>query len=173
VVAPRNFAPASARDAIVYGADRPGYTPADVDAWIDDMLARGIRRVVCLLEPARLERYDDLIGHYRRRFVHALHAPIDDHGLPTTALLEQILDALATAERVGEPIVLHCAAGMGRTGLSASAWLCWRYRLDIDAAIAEVCAAARRVGANRDPLEAGPLAREVLALALARSAARG
>jgi atypical dual specificity phosphatase len=170
VVAPRNFAPASTRDTIVHGADRPGYAPADVDAWIDDMLARGIRRVVCLLEPARLERYEDLIGHYRRRFGHALHAPIDDHGLPSTPVLEQTLDTLAAAEHAGEPIVLHCAAGMGRTGLMASAWLCWRHRLEVDAAIAEVCAAARRVGANRDPLEAGPLAREVLAHARARPA---
>jgi protein-tyrosine phosphatase len=65
--------------------------------------------------------------------------------------------------------VAHCAAGMGRTGLISSAWLCRRYGLGADEAIAEVCESAWRVGANRDPLEAGPEARIVLTRAGIRS----
>lgn len=163
---PRNFAPASARDAIVYGADRPGYTPELVDEWIEFMRARDVQRVVCLLSDARLRKYDDLIGAYRQRFRAVLHAPIGDHGLPSDEILERALAALAQAERAGERVVAHCAAGMGRTGLISSAWLCRRYGVGVDEAIAEVLAAARQVGADRDPLEAGPGAREVLLRAL-------
>ena len=159
---PRNFSPASTRDDIVYGADRPGYDAEQVSDWIDFMLARGVRRVVCLLSNERLTKYDDLLAAYRRRFSAVTHAPIDDGGIPSDDILERALTAIAEAERAGERIVLHCAAGMGRTGLLASAWLCRRYGLTADAAIAEVCESAWRVGANRDPLEAGPDARAVL-----------
>ena len=162
---PRNFAPASDRDALVFGADRPGYTADQVDAWIEFMLERGIRRVVCLLSDERLTRYEDLIGAYSQRFSAVTHAAIDNHGLPSEATLERALAAIVEAERAGEPIVLHCAAGMGRTGLLASAWLCRRYGIDVDEAVAEVCSTALARGANRDPLEAGPGAREVIASA--------
>ena len=159
---PRNFSLASIHDDIVHCADRPGYDDEDVNAWIDFMVARGIRRVVCLLSDARLERYDDLPAAYGRRFSAVTHAPIDDHGIPSPEILERALTAIAEAESAGERIVLHCAAGMGRTGLIASAWLCRRHAVTVDDAIREVCAAAHRVGANRDPLEAGPDARALL-----------
>jgi protein-tyrosine phosphatase len=159
---PRNFAPASMRDTIVYGADRPGYDLEQVNEWIEFMVERDIRRVVCLLADERLAKYDDLLGAYATRFAAVTHAAIDDHGLPTDDILERALAALAEAECAGERIVVHCAAGMGRTGLISSAWLCRRYGLAVDDAIAEVCESARRVGADRDPLEAGPEARMVL-----------
>jgi hypothetical protein len=161
-VTPRNFAPASMRDTIVYGADRPGYELEQVDEWIEFMLQRDVRRVVCLLSDERLTKYDDLLGAYRRRFAAVTHAAIDDYGLPTDEVLERALAALSEAERAGDRIVAHCAAGMGRTGLISSAWLCRRYGLGVDDAITEVCESAWRVGANRDPLEAGAGARDVL-----------
>ena len=150
------------RDAIVYGADRPGYETEQVNDWIEFMVERGIRRVVCLLSHDRLTKYDDLLGAYRRRFAAVTHAAIDDYGLPTDDILELALVAPDEAESANERIVVHCAAGMGRTGLISSAWLCRRYALTVDDAITEVCESAWRVGANRDPLEAGPEARTVL-----------
>jgi Dual specificity phosphatase, catalytic domain len=165
VVTPRNFASASLRDHIVFGADRPGYELEQVNEWIEFMLERGIRRVVCVLAGEKLAKYDDLLGAYRRCFSVVTHAPIDNYGLPTDEVLERALTAFAEAERAGEPVLVHCAAGMGRTGLLSTAWLCRRYGLDVDEAIAEVCESAWRVGANRDPLEAGPDSRRVLARA--------
>jgi protein-tyrosine phosphatase len=44
-----------------------------------------------------------------------MHAPSDKPGGSA---------ALAEAERARERSVAHCAAGMGRTGLFSSAWLC-------------------------------------------------
>ncbi|KIG15648.1 hypothetical protein DB30_05396 [Enhygromyxa salina] len=163
---PRNFAPASLRDEIVYGSDRPGYGPAEVNEWIDFMIGQGVARVVCLLSHERMLRYDDLLGAYSQRFAAVTHAAIDHFGLPSNEALEQALAAFAEAEAAGERVVAHCAAGMGRTGLISSAWLCRRYGVAIDDAVTEVSETALRVGANRDPLEAGPKALEVLARAL-------
>ena len=157
------------RDQIVYGADRPGYELEQVNDWIEFMVERDIRRVVCLLSDDRLAKYDDLLGAYGRRFTAVTHAAIDDCGLPTNHVLERALAALTAAEHAGERIVAHCAAGMGRTGLISSAWLCRRYGLAVDDAIAEVCESALQVGANRDPLEAGPTARAVLIRARSQS----
>lgn len=137
-----------------------------MNEWIEFMLEHGIRRVVCVLAGEKLAKYDDLLGAYRQRFSSVTHAPIDNYGLPTDEVLEIALSAFADAESAGERIVVHCAAGMGRTGLLSSAWLCRRYGIGIDEAITEVCQSAWRVGANRDPLEAGPDSRRVLALAL-------
>lgn len=85
---PRNFSATSKRDAIVYGADRPGHTREFIDEWIEDMRERGIRRVVCLPAHERVAKYDDLLGAYAQRFVAVTHAPIDDRGLPSPEVLE-------------------------------------------------------------------------------------
>lgn len=152
---PFNFARASARDAIVYGAARP--VVEDVDEWIELMLDHDIVHVLCLLTTQELEAYDHLLGRYRRHFSTVTHVPLVDLRAPAKQDVERALDALREAERRDEPIVVHCAAGIGRTGIVTTAWLRVRYGLDVKTAIAEVRTVAAHAGAFRDPLEANEL----------------
>ncbi len=174
-----NFAPASPLDRIAHGAERPGLRPAggapgdpdgppDSRLWINDdsdapleewlgfMSRQGIREVICLLEAGRAAAYrPPLIERYRREFLRVTHLPMDDGRAPSMVALEQAIEALLRAEASGSPVVVHCAGGIGRTGVVLAAWLRARHGLRADAAIELVRAHARRFGATRDPLEAG------------------
>ncbi|MEO0446685.1 MAG: protein-tyrosine phosphatase family protein [Verrucomicrobiota bacterium] len=51
---------------------------------------------------------------------HFLHVP--DYGVPTEAQIEKFLALADEHYQVGEPIVVHCVAGCGRTGQFLIAW---------------------------------------------------
>ena len=64
-----HFAPASRDDTVVFGACRPGYrdtkvSDEHVSEWIQFMKQQSIKRVICLLDQAQLEYYNDLPGQY-------------------------------------------------------------------------------------------------------------
>ena len=72
-----NFGPASTLDDTVYGACRPGGAPeggvripdAEVAAWAAAVSARGVTRVVSLLDDAELASYDTpLPEQYKAHF---------------------------------------------------------------------------------------------------------
>jgi protein-tyrosine phosphatase len=124
------LAPAAPDEGIVHGACRPGYAPGSpaedpIGHWADSMQGAGIERVVCLLHRPQLARYLDLLGEYEREFgaEKVCHAPIQDYHLADEATLERVVSFLREADRVGEPAVVHCAAGLGRTGIALAAWL--------------------------------------------------
>ncbi|MFB6280731.1 MAG: dual specificity protein phosphatase family protein [Haloferacaceae archaeon] len=150
------FAPAAPDERIVHGACRPGDGPPDtpnedVEGWIAYVRDRGIERVCCTLTRRQLVRYDDLLGTYEAAFgpTAVRHAPIRDHRFVDRATLEEgILPFLRDADRSAEPVVVHCWAGIGRTGHVLALWLARERGYDLDDAISTV----RRSG--RDPLEA-------------------
>lgn len=125
------FGPAAPEEEHVYGACCPGWHStaehADaVDEWVDFMEGRGIDRVCCLLSGDQLGSTDADAGKYGRSFgpENVLHAPVADHHLADAETLETVLfpfidDAVAKDERV----VVHCLAGIGRTGHVLAAWL--------------------------------------------------
>lgn len=49
--------------------------------------------------------------------------PIADMGVPSLPQLGAVLACITTARAAGESIYLHCAAGIGRSGLVVCAWL--------------------------------------------------
>ncbi|GAB4423999.1 MAG: hypothetical protein OHK0015_02250 [Chloroflexi bacterium OHK40] len=151
------FGPAAPGEPTVHGARRPGFplarpSPATVRAWIAAMQRAGMRRVVCLLPPEQLAGYDHLLDAYREAFGDdaVCWAPIDDFRLADPATLTGvILPFLFNADERKEQTVVHCAAGIGRTGQVLAAWLVSARGLSN----AEAIAAVRRSG--RNPHESG------------------
>lgn len=152
----------------MYGAGAPGHgRPRDgptggtavptaaVDAWVEDVRSAGVERVCCLLADAELRTYDDLLGRYAAAFGpdHTLHVPVpDEHLLERERLTGTVLPFLRGADSAGEPVVVHCRAGLGRTGHVLAAWLVHARGHDPREAVA----ALNRVGRlPRQAVEAG------------------
>lgn len=125
------FAPAGPREEYVFGACAPGWHSAAgheaaLDDWIEFMTEHDVKRVCCLLPGrqldtggANIDRYEDAFGEQR-----VCHAPVPDYRLVSRQQLnEEIIPFLAAARNAEERVVVHCLAGIGRTGQALAAWL--------------------------------------------------
>jgi atypical dual specificity phosphatase len=112
------------------------------------MKEKGIGRVLCLLSPSQLEDYETpLIESYRMFFGpgNTLWNPVQDFNLiPTSDMNEHIIPFLKESEALGVPVVVHCYAGMGRTGIVLAAWLSRARGLSPSDALQAVTAAGRK-----------------------------
>jgi protein-tyrosine phosphatase len=145
------FSAASENELIVFGSARPGYSNEKVNEWIEFMQSQEVKRVCCLLPEPQLARYSNLLDVYRQTFGidQVCWAPIEDfYFADPDLLIHQILPFLATANQKNEKVVVHCSAGIGRTGHVLAAWLVAGRGLTSKAAIAAV----KQTG--RNPYEA-------------------
>lgn len=92
----------------------------DDGALLDEAAAAGVRAIVWLvpLEEGRSRADRDLGAEYAARGFVGLHLPIEDFGTPTDlAAFEARIEDVAARLRAGEGILVHCLAGVGRTGM--------------------------------------------------------
>jgi len=88
------------------------------DVW-SSFLEEEIGLVVILTEQQEYLVYagKDLPAFYRSHGMEALHIPVPDFGIPVDLESWQDgLEAVVTASKNGKKVVIHCLAGIGRTG---------------------------------------------------------
>ncbi|MEF8857012.1 MAG: dual specificity protein phosphatase family protein [Haloplanus sp.] len=116
----------------------------------DDAVGRDRTRA-CTLGDRQLARYDDVLGRYAAAFGASTvaHIPIRDHSFvaPST-FADEMLPVLRATDDAAEPIVVHCWAGLGRTGHLLALWLV----TDRGYELTDAVEAVRSM--NRRPLEA-------------------
>jgi protein-tyrosine phosphatase len=141
------FGPASLNEPTVFGACRPGKSREEITEWIAFMKENGVAGVCCVLPNETLAGEPvDLLAAYREAFdaEHVLHAPIADFSLcDEETMAGRILPFLREADARGERAVVHCWAGMGRTGHVLAAWLARGRGMAPDRALRAVIAAGR------------------------------
>lgn len=114
--------------------------PGRLEPWADflaEARGKGLQRVLCLNPLFEIERlspsYAQAISAGSLPFAFT-HLPMQDFGL--AAALDdyrRAVDEVAASVRAGEVVLLHCAAGIGRTGTTAA---CLLKRLGAPTAVA-------------------------------------
>ena len=111
---------------------RPGYPEREgiskevVDEWIENVRAMGVRSVIFFLSDHQLAFYSNLpsglIQYYRDADLEVAHIPEDDYKSPPLSE-EGVRESVAAFERLEQPVLVHCSAGLARTGLAIDAIL--------------------------------------------------
>ena len=90
--------------------------------------AKSISAVVVLAEADECLRETgrDLLVFYREQGLEVIHCPIRDFSTPKWEPFDQALQAVVERSQAGEHTVVHCLAGVGRTGMFMA---CLAYKL--------------------------------------------
>ena len=111
-------------DGVLFRSSRPGYRSElvgepEVKIWVGEAQRLGIKTILCLLDGEQLPFYSRIPGglleYYRRSGFRVIHRPVKDHQTP--AVPEEVLvQSLQDLNESPRPMLVHCSAGLGRTG---------------------------------------------------------
>ena len=96
-----------------------------VNKWLELALGMQIETIICLLSVTEMRKYYtahgiDLLQQYRARGLNVIHFPVRDHQEPPLSAQQtsQLCKLFAGAKH---PVLIHCSAGIDRTGMSVDA----------------------------------------------------
>lgn len=108
-------------------SSRPGHSGergrsvpiSEVDTWLAELRALGIKSIVCLLADDQLPLYSqlptDLVSYYRNAGFSVKHVPAQDCRKPPLSQ-DQMERVWAAYQELPKPVLVHCSAGCDRTG---------------------------------------------------------
>ncbi|MGI0005152.1 MAG: dual specificity protein phosphatase family protein [Nitrososphaera sp.] len=81
----------------------------------DWLLEHGVKSIVTVRESALPPAWTDKIGY--------MHLQVDDYGAPELEEIDRAVDFIDGEINGGRPVMVHCAAGKGRTGVILASYL--------------------------------------------------
>ena len=79
------------------------------------LLEHGVKSIVTVRETALPPTWTEKIGY--------MHLQVDDYGAPELEEIDRAVDFIDAEIQNNRPVMVHCAAGKGRTGVILAAYL--------------------------------------------------
>jgi atypical dual specificity phosphatase len=103
------------------------------------LIKHSIKTIITVREvPLPSKWFTDSIYNIDRDNVNYLHLRVEDYGAPSIEEIDNTVDYIQHQIDNGKPVVVHCAAGKGRTGTILAAYLMKKDNLTAEQAIRKI-----------------------------------